>query len=250
MLRGYHMTYFLLSSIGFLSVHRIMYRLEKFFFMNRKKARFLFVILTSPMYFFVFIKELFPVLTVYIGLIMVSLIFFSFIYEINLKKVFLTSHLNVVDGLILQTRVGNSTQKAISETFLNMSRAENTIFEPLKNVLKPDFNIQIDSYRWIRFYFSELNYILKSETRVSEQLEMFKRGLKVQNRFLARTSQVTRQIKAQALVACLVYGLIFTLSYYQLDLMSCLTTILLSLTLFLIGLFVIFKIGSRIKWKI
>jgi hypothetical protein len=244
------MTYFLLSILGFLSVHRIMYRLEKYFFMNRKKSTLSFVILTSPMYFFVFIKELFPLLTVYIGLILISLIFFSFIYEIKLKKVFLASHLNVIDGLILQLRVGNSTQKAISETFSHLVHAENIIYEPLKTVLKPDFDIQTNSYRWIRFYFSELNHILKSETRVIEQLEMFKRGLKVQNRFLARTSQVTRQIKAQALVACLVYSLIFTLSYYQLNLISCLTTVIFSLTLFLIGLFIIFKIGSRIKWKI
>ena len=244
------MTYFLLSSLGFLSVHRIMCRLEKFFFMNRKKTGFLFVILTSPMYFFVYIKDHFPLFTVYIGLILISLIFFSTIYEIKLKKVFLTSHLNVIDGLILQMRVGNSTQKAISETFSHMIGVENIIYEPLRSILKPDFDIQTNSYRWIRFYFSELNPIFKSETRLIEQLEMFKRGLKVQNRFLARTSQVTRQIKAQALVACLVYGLIFALSYYQLDLLSSSTTVILSLTLFLIGLFVIFKLGSKIKWKI
>lgn len=244
------MTYFLLSIVGFLSVHRILYRLEKSFFMNRKKTTVSFVILTSPMYFFVFLKEHFAVLTVYIGVILLSLIFFSFIYEIKLKKVFLASHLNVIDGLILQMRVGYSTQKAISETFSHMNGAENIIYEPLRSILKPDFDVHANSYRWIRFYFSELNHIFKSETRLSEQLEMFKRGLKVQNRFLARTSQVTRQIKAQALVACLVYGLIFALSYYQLDLLSSPTAVILSLTLFLIGIFIIFKLGSKIKWKI
>ncbi len=244
------MTYFLLSSLGFLSVHRIMYRLEKFFLMNRKKSTLSFVILTSPMYFFVFIKDHFAILMVYIGLILVSLIFFSFFYEIKLKKVFLTSHLNVIDGLILQIRVGNSTQKAISETFSHMKGFENIIYEPLRSILKPDFDVHANSYRWIRFYFSELHHIFRSESRVGEQLEMFKRGLKVQNRFLARTSHVTRQIKAQALVACLVYGLIFALSYYQLDLLSSPTTVILSLMLFLIGIFLIFRIGSRIKWKI
>ena len=244
------MTYFLLSSLGFLSVHRIMCRLEKFFFMNRKKTSFLFVILTSPMYFFMYFKEHFLILTVYIGLILLSLIFFSVIYEINLKKVFLKSHLNVIDGLILQMRVGYSTQKAISETFSHMIGAENIIYEPLRSILKPDFEIYMNSYRWSAFYFSELNVIFKSETRVCEQLEMFKRGLKVQNRFLARTTQVTRQIKAQALVACLVYGLIFALSYYQLDLLSSPAAVILSLTLFLIGIFMIFKLGSKMRWKI
>ncbi len=244
------MTYFLLSTIGFLSVHRIMYRLEKFFFINQKKTMFLFVLLTYPMYFFVFIKEHFALLTVYIGLILASLIFFSFIYEIKLKKVFLSSHLHVIDGLILQIRVGYSNQKAISETLSHRIGVENIIYEPLRAILKSDFDVHTNSYRWMRFYFSELHHIFKSEVRISEQLEMFKRGLKVQNRFLARTSQVTRQIKAQALVACLVYGLIFVLSYYQLNLMSSLTTIILSLALFLIGILIIFKLGSKIKWTI
>lgn len=244
------MTYFLLSIIGFLSVHRIMYRLEKFFFINQKKTMFLFVILTSPMYFFVFIKEHFALLTVYIGLILASLIFFSFIYEIKLKKVFISSHLHVIDGLILQIRGGYSNQKAISDTLSHMSSVENIIYEPLSSILKSDFDVHMNSYRWMRFYFSELHHIFKSEVRISEQLEIFKRGLKVQNRFLARTSQVTRQIKAQALVACLVYGLIFLLSYYQLDLMASTTTVILSLMLFLIGIFIIFKLGSQIKWKI
>jgi len=202
------------------------------------------------MYFFVFLKDHFAVLTVYIGLILVSLIFFSFIFEIKLKKVFLASHLNVIDGLILQMRVGYSTQKAISETLSHMNRTENIIYEPLRTILKPDFDVQRNSYRWISFYFSELNHIFKSETRMGEQLEMFKRGLKVQNRFLARTSHVTRQIKAQALVACLVYGLIFALSNSQLDLMSSPNTVILSFMLFLIGIFLIFRIGSKIKWKI
>jgi hypothetical protein len=202
------------------------------------------------MYFFVFIKEHFAVFAIYIGLILLSLIFFSFIFEIKLKKVFLTSHLNVIDSLILQMRAGYSVQKAISETFFYMNQAENIIYEPLKSILKPDFSIQQNSYRWIRFYFLELNSIFKSETRVSEQLEMFRRGLKVQNRFLARTSHVTRQIKAQALVACLVYTLIFALSYYQLDLLSSPTAVILSLMLFLIGIIIIFKLGNKIKWKI
>ncbi len=209
-----------------------------------------FFALHTPMCFFVFIKEHFALLTVYIGLILASLIFFSFIYEIKLKKVFLSSHLHVIDGLILQIRVGYSNQKAISETLSHRIGVENIIYEPLRAILKSDFDVHTNSYRWMRFYFSELHHIFKSEVRISEQLEMFKRGLKVQNRFLARTSQVTRQIKAQALVACLVYGLIFVLSYYQLNLMSSLTTIILSLALFLIGILIIFKLGSKIKWTI
>ncbi len=244
------MTYFLLSSLGFLSVHRIMERFSKSFFINRKKTIVLFSLFTFPMYYFVYIKELLPLLTLYIGLILISLIFFSLIYELKLKKVFISSHLNVIDGLILQIRVGYSTQKAISESLNHMSGAENKIYEPLRSILKPDFDLHANSYRWMRFYFSELSAILKSEARVTEQLVMFKQGLKVENRFLARTSQVTRQIKAQALVACLVYGLIFLLSYYQLNLMDSMKTVVLSLILFLMGIIFIFTIGRKIKWKV
>lgn len=131
-----------------------------------------------------------------------------------------------------------------------MSELEKIIYEPLRSILKPEFDIELIKYRWLHFYFLELRYVLRSEIRVSEQLEMFKQGLKVKNRFLQRTSQVSRQIKAQAVVAFVIYGLIFTLSYYQLRLADCLFVIICSIVLFGIGIFLIFRIGGTIKWKI
>jgi hypothetical protein len=150
----------------------------------------------------------------------------------------------------LQIKSGYSTQKAITESFYQMNEYEKIIYEPLRSILKPDFDIELINYRWLHFYFLELRCVLRSEIRVSEQLEMFKQGLKVKNRFIQRTSQVSRQIKAQAVVACVIYGLIFTLSYYQLNLMGSKIAIICSLGLFVVGIFLIFRIGGTIKWKI
>lgn len=244
------MAYFLLSIIGFISANRIMYRFEKFFFMKRKKSRVFFLFLTIPIYVFAIIKEHYVYLAIYIGLILISLIFFSIILEKKLRKVFLMSHLNLINGLLLQIKAGYSVQKAISESFLSLSTFENILFEPLKSILRSDFDIKAVPYAWSHFYFQELRAILKSESRVGEQLEMFKRGLKVKVSFIRRTEQVTRQIKAQAMVSCLVYALIFTLSYYQLNLMDSFLTVIASLGLFLTGIFTIFRFGKKIKWTI
>lgn len=187
---------------------------------------------------------------IYIGLFLLSLIFFFIIFEKKLKNTFILSHLNVIDGLLLQIRAGYSTQKALSESFMTLKTFENIIFEPLQSILRPDFDIKLIRYGWTSFYFLELRQILKSETRLIEQLEAFKQGLKIKNKFIQRTRQVSRQIKAQAVVACVVYGLIFTLAYYQLDLMSSFSTVLGSILLFLTGIFIIFQLGGRIKWRI
>jgi hypothetical protein len=244
------MTYLLLAIIGFISAHRIICRIEKFFFVNRKNSLTFFVFLTIPIYFFVIIKDHLTLYILYIGLFLVSLIFFSYFFEKKLKSVFLQSHLNLINSLLLQIKSGYSTQKAINECVLQMTNFENTIYAPLNSILKPEFDIQLITRHWQHFYFMELRSILTSETRVIDQLEMFKQGLKVKNRFVARTNQVTRQIKAQAVVATLVYGLIFALSYYQLNLLESPATIICSFLLFLIGLIFIFKLGGTIKWKI
>lgn len=244
------MTYFLLSAIGFISAHRIMYRFEKFFFMKRKKSIGLFAILIFPLFIFGVFKEHTLLLALYIGLILLSLIFFSLILEKKLKKVFESLHLNFINSLLLHIKAGNSTQKSITESFLGLSMLENILFEPFRSILRPDFELKALPHRWTHFYFLELQQILRSETRVADQLELFKRGLKIKNKFIQRQQQVTRQIKAQALVAGLVYVTIFILAFTQLDLMSCPITIIISLVLFLLGIGAIFKLGGRIKWRI
>lgn len=244
------MTYYVLSIIGIISANRIICRIEKSFFINHKNSLTIFVFLTTPIYIFLIIKDHYFIFILYIGLILISLIFFSIFLEKKLQNVFLTTHLNLINGLILQIKSGHSVQKAISESFLQMNNFEMIIYEPLRSIQKSDLDIKRIPQRWIQFYFFELQQILSSEIRVSDQLEMFKQGLKVKNRFIQRTSQVSLQIKAQALVACLVYALIFALSYYQLDLISSPWVIFFSLVMLFLGLILIFKIGGKIKWKI
>ncbi len=244
------MTYFVLSIIGLISAHRFISRLEKYFFIDRKKSLSIFAFLTVPIYFLVVIKEHLSLSIIYIGLILLSLIFFSLILEKKLKKVFLKTHLNVINGLLLQIKAGYSPQKAISEMFLQFMAHEKIIYEPLMGLLKPDFDIQTTQNHWMRFFFVELRTVLTSEAQVVQQLEMFKQGLKVKNKFILRTGQVTRQIKAQAGVAMAIYGLIFAISHLHLQLMDNILTVIVSVCLFSLGIFVIFKLGKRIRWTI
>lgn len=242
--------YLMLSLIGILSVERLISRIQKCFFINTYFLHLSFWILTFPIYIFLYFKDHFSLFIVYIGLILISLIFFLTFYEKKLKKVFLMSQLNVVNALILQIQSGKSSQKVLLDVFQSLSKAEKRIYQPLEFIMKTQYNNLYNEFRWSNSFFNELKEILKSETRLIQQLIMFREGLKVHRKFFLRKEQVSRQIKAQAIVSLFIYILIFLLSYYQLDLKSCYKTILISLLMLLLSLVLIFKLGGRIKWSL
>ena len=156
----------------------------------------------------------------------------------------------IFDSIFLQIRVGHSPQKALAEALYCSSNLERKVYEPLKYIFMPNFSVEQIQLSVTKHYILELRTILLSNSRILEQLQSLRDGLKIQHQFRQKTTQVTQQIKAQALVAVAIYMLLFVISYLNLSLSSFPRLLVISICTFTLGIYLVFKIGERIKWKI
>jgi len=223
-----------------------MIRFQRSDFISSQKSKFLFWIFILPLAGFLFFKDPIIVLTVYIGIFLLGLILFFILFEKIMQNIFEKSKIQLLDSLILQIRVGNSPQKALTEALYCSSKLEKKLFEPIKYVFNTHFSEDQIHFLFTRDYILELRVILISASRV----QSFRDGLKIQFQFKHKSNQVTQQIKAQAIVASVIYLIIFVISYLNLGLNQFPNLMLASFVLFLVGIIVVFKIGGKIRWKI
>lgn len=238
-----------LSLFGFVIIFRILSLLEKFEVINRRKMISYFAIFQIPLYFFIFFKELFAFTLVYIGIFLLSLICFNKILSFCANKTFNLRSIQLIDELILLMKTGKSAQASLKVSYLQLSNWEKIVFKPLLFCFDHE-NQSIESISVAhQFYFEELKHILRSSTKVIDQLNSFREGLKVQRNLRHRSGQVTKQIRAQAVVSIFIYCGIFFLSWINFNLANQIALIAISISLFLAGEFLVFFLGGQIKWK-
>jgi hypothetical protein len=247
---GVHMIFFLISVFGLQVVHRFLFRLHTTQIISIQKTHVLFWIFIAPILFFFFFKDPIILLSVYIGIFLLGLILFFILFEKIMQSVFEKSKIQLLDSLILQIRAGHSPQKALTEALYCSSNLEKKVFEPIKYVFASDFSVEQIQFSFTKNYIFELRAILLSSNRVVDQIQSLRDGLKIQNQFQHKTKQVTQQIKAQAIVAMMIYLLIFFISYSNLGLSEYPWLMLVSALMFVVGLICVFKLGGSIKWKI
>jgi hypothetical protein len=157
--------------------------------------------------------------------------------------------IQLIDELILLMKTGKSAQASLKVSYLQLSNWEKIVFKPLLFCFDHE-NQSMDSILQAhQFYFEELKHILRSSTKVIDQLNSFREGLKVQRNLRHRSGQVTKQIRAQAIVSVFIYCGIFFLSWVNFNLSNQFALIAISISLFLAGEFLVFFIGGQIKWK-
>lgn len=244
------MIFFLISIFGVVIVNRFFVRLNKADFISDHKTQFLFWVFISPILFFLFFKDPIIALSIYIGIFLLSLILFFILFEKIMKNVFEKSKIQLLDSLVLQIRVGHSPQKALTEALYCSSKLEKKLFDPIKYIFTPNFSEDQIQFIFTKNYILELRTILISSSRVVDQIQSLREGLKIQFQFRHKSHQITQQIKAQAIVAGVIYLMIFLISYYNLGLSEYPKLILISAALFVVGLILVFKMGGNIKWKI
>lgn len=245
----------LLSLFGILIVYRNLSLLEKLQVIVSKKIEFYFLVLQTPLFLFIFFKEQLLFSTIYIGIFLITLIF----YRLILKKIAFISyekrHLQCLDQLILLLSAGKSSQVACKYVFSQLSNWEKLIFSSMGSIFEIQNNKntksedQKNDLQVNPFYFAELKLILHSNHHVIDQLKAFREGLKIRHNLRRKSRQVTQQIKAQALVAIFIFFTMSLISFNYLNLRNSIETFFISLLLFLIGLILIFFVGGQIKWK-
>jgi hypothetical protein len=179
----------------------------------------------------------------------VSLIYFNKILSFCANKTFLQRSIQLIDELILLMKTGKSAQASLKACYLQLTNWEKLVFKPFLFCFEQENQSNESILKGHQFYFEELKHILRSTTKVIDQLNSFREGLKVQRNLRHRSGQVTKQIRAQAFVAVFIYCGIFLLSWTNFNLSNQMGLILLSFSLFLAGEFLVFFLGGKIKWK-
>ncbi len=239
----------LLSMFGIVIVRRNLSLLEKFEVISVKKSIIFFVILQLPLYFNLVFKEQSAFLFYYIGIFLLTLIFYRKILIFFSNSTYEKCHLQVLDQLILLLKSGKSAQASLKIVLSSFSVWEKMIFRNLQTIFEIDQQEIKPLTEKHQFYFQEMHTILRSSSHVIEQLKSFREGLRIQRNLRHKSGQVTQQIRAQAMVSVIIYVGIFSLSHAYLNLKNSIALIFISLLLFLIGFGTIFIFGGRIKWK-
>lgn len=248
------MLFLLISIFGLFISDRFVYRLEIFHIIFPKFRTTMFVVLNIPNLYFLFFKEHLILIIIYIGGILLSLIFLNIYFEFFLKKAFFRGQIKVLEAINLHIKGGQSPLKSTKLVFQTLTHVEKIVFEPLMYV-EVDVNhaSAVPIYARKKFsaqYFEEIYFILRSSTRVSDQIDQFKRGLRIQNSLRHRSRLSALQVRAQAVVAALIYVFLLFFAIAELQLTNYPSVIIVSLLLMAAGLTIILRKGSQIKWTI
>ncbi len=239
----------LLSMFGIVIVHRNLSVLKKFEVISAKKSWIYFIFLQLPLYFNLFFKEQSAILFIYIGIFLLTLIFYRKILIFFALSTYENCHLRILDQLILLLKSGKSAQSSLKIVLSGFSTWEKLVFRNLQTIFEIERQELKPLLEKNHFYFQEMQIILRSSSNMIDQLKSFREGLRIQRNLRHRSRAVTQQIRAQAMVSVAIYIGIYSLSSAYLDLKKSIGMILISLLLFFVGFGSIFLIGGRIKWK-
>lgn len=242
----------MISMFGIAFVHRNLSLLEKLEVLSSSKLNSAFYFLQLPFYFYLIFKELLPVILIYIGIFLATLILFDKIIRYFREKTFEKMHLYLIERLILLLKSGRSPQTCVKNVFENLSSWEKATFSGLNEIfeIKPGSFSEIDRKSELeQLFFHEMAAILRSTSNVGDQLIAFRRGLRLRDSLKRRAQQAIQATKAQAVVAGVIYLLLFAVSVRYLELEVLSLPVFVSIVLFSCGQFIIFKIGGKIRWK-
>lgn len=116
-------------------------------------------------------------------------------------------------------------------------------------MLEKQKNWSLNDARWDEFAKILLN-LDRDPARIVPQLENFRFGLQVEERFKARVQQILSQPRLQAVIAILLYaGLcIFTVQSFEVE--DFRLFMIISAIFVASGTFCLIKLGSRYQWKV
>lgn len=248
-LEGLFVFQILISLFGIAIIYRNLSLLEKFEVINKRKMFLCFIFLQLPLFLFVIFKEQITFTLLYIGTFLLTLIFYRKIFIKLAESTYENCHLHLLDHLILLLKSGKSAQMSIKIAFDRFSEWEKIVFGEFESIFDLQKQKIVPTFDQHRFYFEEIKFILHSNHRVADQLNSFREGLRIRHNLRHRSRQVTQQVRAQAIVSILIFLILVVVSYSQFNLSKHPEIFLLSLGLFTLGLFLIFKMGGKIKWK-
>lgn len=241
---------FSISMLGHAFAHRIFARMARDFAFSPHLQRNLIVF---NLLFIAFLTMLSPSITslwLFIGILLITLKFFPPVLRIFLRRELQKCLIPFLDMVILGLQTGKSFRSSLlfaiesqrgwvrhqlTEIYDSMLLAENVI--DMKSAVLKDLR-------------RELVEIDRSKNRSIEQLRALRRELKMLESFRRRSGQVSQQIKMQAIIVTALFVALNIFVIKQFGFQENKNLILGAVLTFFAGLFAVFLIGRRLKWKV
>lgn len=157
----------------------------------------------------------------------------------------------ILDFLISNMRSGSSLRKSLLEYSNN---GKSTVGEALKEFItclqfKKSWKT-LFSKSELDFFFEEISVIDGITHRQVDRLKILRQRLKTERNFRRKSSQATIQIRMQAWVMSFMYVGMLTYICLEFGFWAHSKLILVSSSLFLVGLILVLNIGRKYSWKI
>lgn len=240
---------FLLTSIGFAFIHRILgSSLRKIGFPNLHARVFMF--LAALMLIFFIIMGPHPTLLwFFFGMILILVKQMPQVFSAYQEFLIQKHLLRMLDQLVLGVQSGQSLRASLQ----TMAAGESSLLRiPLQNFVhaiayeNSPANLRSNTLRKL---FDEMSRIEKSDSKCSEQLRAMRKQLKTVKDFRRRSGQVTMQIRMQAAVSAILYVALLFFMISQFGFNENRRLILASAILFFAGLVTVFVIGRKNQWN-
>jgi len=243
--------YFLISMFGQVLAHRTLLVIAQEFAISQHSLRLLKILNVLLMSLFAVIFHSSPVtLWLFIGIILITLKFFSPIFRFFLLRRLSSALIPLLDSVILGLQSGKSFRTSLHLAIENQSGWRRNQLREIYNSIVTSENSVSAKSALLKAFTAELLEIDRSQNRIVEQVRALRRHLKLRENFRRRSGQVTQQIKMQAIIVTALFLALLSFVIAQFGFAENRFLISISVFIFILGLFWIFSMGRRLKWKV
>ena len=156
----------------------------------------------------------------------------------------------LVDQIVLHVRTGHSFREAIRKiSDTSDAFVQQKLGEVIDHLTFPKPEVEFASDFFTREMIRSLREIDQTSYGGLRKLLALRHRLRIQNEFRRKSRAATAQIRVQALVLAILYGLVLIFTLRNEDIHSIAGELAISIPLFLIGLGLVLRTGRRYVWK-
>lgn len=177
--------------------------------------------------------------------------FFLMIYnQFSRQSAFRDQILPFLDELVLKMRAGRSLRESLKEIHANASSPAPDLAEIPGLICFPEKNSAFPLLIEAQELLNELKKMDQSRARVAEKLRAYRQKEKMLAKFRQKSSQVTGQVRAQAMVCSFLYFGLLAWTLWDLEGALFSPPVHISLLLYCMGLIGMILVTRSFRWKL
>lgn len=157
--------------------------------------------------------------------------------------------LDYLNSCILQLEAGFSLQNAMKQSLSAISSDQASNFELLwQNLFQLEQKKKFDLIFFERLH-QELQFVCDSSQKITDQIRKIRSRLKKELHFRRKSGQILRSLRIQSAAMLMIYIVFVFIFEKQFHVLSYPKIFFSSVLLFFLGMYMVFMIGRRLKWK-